>query len=172
MRLTIALAAIAALAVTMVPAADPGSGGTTAPTDDAIINACGARLVKVFDQFGLPTDVIPNRGNAADGSMDEATIIYGSFGFNIRDKFVRDCFFWSSSGAATPWTGTIKGIKLGDSRQDVEKVLGTQHRVLPPPDSQSPQGDLGYDLKDLDAVFWVNFDQNDKVERINVALQD
>jgi hypothetical protein len=157
----LALAAIAALAVTMVRAADPGSGGIAPPTDEMIINACGTRLVKVFAKFGQPSDLYPYRGDTTD--KDGVTMDYGLFTFSFRDKIIRSCFFWQQ------WTGTIKGIKMGDSRQDVEKALGTNHQT-DKADAVSAGGDYGFDLKDLGVTLWFDFDQNDKVNKVEVQL--
>ena len=159
MRLTIALLLIAALAVTTVRAVDPGNGGNATLSDDAIINLCGARLAKVFAQFGTPTNIYPYRGSTPDN--DGVTFDYGTYGFNINSKTVCTCFFWSG------WKGTVNGIKIGDSQQDVEKVLGTTHQVDKTA-SQSALGDFGFDL--IDAVLWIDFDKNDKVYRVDVDL--
>jgi hypothetical protein len=159
MRLTIALTLTAALAVTTVQAVDPGNGGNTAPTDDAVINLGGASLAKVFAQFGTPSNVYAYRGSTPDD--DGVTVDYDTFGFNVNNKTVCTCLFWSG------WKGTINGIKIGQSRQDVENVLGTAHQVDKTV-SQSAQGDFGFDL--IDAVFWVDFDKNDKVCRVDVDL--
>ena len=160
MRLTIAVTLIAALAATMVQAVDPGNGGSATPSDDAIINVCGASLDKVFAQFA-PADVYPYRRATADD--DGVTFDYGSYGFNVHNKTVCTCFFWSG------WKGTIKGVKIGDSQQDVEKVLGTVHQVDKTV-SQSALGDFGYDL--IDAVLWIDFDKNDKVYRADLDLTE
>jgi hypothetical protein len=159
MRLTIALLLITVLAVATVQAVDPGNGAGTTPSDDAIVNVCGANLAKLFTQFGTPADIIPYRGNTPDN--DGVNLNYGDYGFNFRNKTVVTCFFWST------WKGTIQGIKIGDSHQDVEKVLGTTHQT-DKTTSQSALGDFGFDL--IDAMLWVDFDKNDKVFKVEVDL--
>jgi hypothetical protein len=163
MRLTIALAVITALAVVTAQATDPVSGGNAAPSDDAVTNLCGERLARMFAQFGTPTDAYALRGSTPD--LDGVIFTYGTYAFTVRDKTVHTCWFMSG------WTGTIKGIKIGDSQQDVEKVLGTTHQT-DKTTSQSTLGDFGFDLKDLDAVFWAEFDKNNKVYQIEVDLNN
>ena len=160
MRLTIALLLITVLAVATVQAVDPGNGAGTTPSDDAIVNVCGANLAKLFTQFGTPADIIPYRGNTPDN--DGVNLNYGDYGFNFRNKTVVTCFFWST------WKGTIQGIKIGDSRDAVVKVLGNPSVTLK--DANGVITSYGWDLKDLDAKLYADFDANGIVNRVDAEL--
>lgn len=138
-----------------------GQGGSTqkAPTGDDIVQACGSRLAKMFARFGYPENVTPLRRSKPE--LDRVLLTYGKFAFESRDRTVQACLFYSD------YTETVRGIKIGEPRQQVEKVLGTEHKVEK--GSQSDQ-DLGYAMKNLDATFWVDFDKDDKVRMIEVQL--
>src|SRR5262245_38687590 len=86
-----------------------------APPDEEIINMSGARLVRVFKQFGTPQDVYPVR-NGKDGKPedDAAVLEYDGFSFDIKDKTVRRVTFFRA------WTGTVKGVKIGDTREQAK----------------------------------------------------
>src|SRR4051794_13095769 len=86
------------------------SAGDKTPSDKAIIEMCGGRLRKVFDQFGAPIDVY-----VSGTKKDSVSLDYGPYAFRVLDKTVRTCFFYDD------WKGTIKGIKIGDDRDSVVK---------------------------------------------------
>jgi hypothetical protein len=161
MRLTLTLAAIAALAVAIARAEDSGARGKAAPTDDAIIDTCGVRLARLFARFGAPQDILAKRGSMPN--EDDVLLDYGSFLFRIRDKTVRNCFFLND------WKGPIRGIKIGDSTDEAKKVLGAPRVAYKNKDGTT---DYQYDLKDLDATFWANFDKDGKLKRVEIDLKD
>jgi hypothetical protein len=160
MRLAVTLAAIAALAATTVRADDAGAPAQGAPTDEAIINMCGGRLVKMFAQFGTPANVWAMRGSTP--AEDDVFCHFGSFGFRVRNKTINTCFFFSR------WKGPIRGIKMGDSRDDVVKVLGKPSITVK--DKNGVVTAYGYKLKDIDADFLADFDENGKVTKAEVSL--
>jgi hypothetical protein len=132
------------------------------PTSEDILNACGSRLVKVFAQFGTPIDVSPTR-NSDDPREDTVIFSYGDWGFAIRNKTVEDCFFWT-------WNDPVRGIKIGDTSDALVKVLGK-----PSISNKDGAGGLtgyGWNLKDLDATLYVDFDNNGKVDRIDCELNE
>jgi len=87
----------------------------------------GGRTKKGFDRSGPPEDVAPGGPR-----KDSVLVKDGSFGFRLRDRVVYDCDFWAA------WPGTIRGIRIGDTREAVVKVLG-------PKDRDAKNGDGGDD---------------------------
>ncbi len=130
-------------------------------TDTTVINLCGARLAKMFAQCGTPIDLRVKRGEKPE--EDEVLCNYGTYAFRVRDKQVRTCFLWID------WKGTIKGIKIGDTREDVVKVLGKPYIIEKNKDGVIT--DYGYELKELDADFFANFDKDGKVWRVEISLK-
>jgi hypothetical protein len=155
----IALAA-ALCAVTTAFAADPKVADKDAPSDAAVIGMCGGRLAKVFHDFGTPVNVFVIRGNKL--ADDSVALDFGTFSLNVRNKTVVSCFFFKE------WSGAIKGIKIGDSREQVIKVLGDKFGA-----SKNKEGvdDVSYDIKDNDALFWVDFDKDNKVVKVEIQLK-
>jgi hypothetical protein len=161
MRIIMSCVAIMAFVVANAGAQDGAATAKNAITDATIINLCGGRLAKMFAQCGTPENLQVKRGGTPD--EDDVLFVYESVGFRVRDKVVRTCFFWSN------WKGPIRGIKIGDSREDVVKVLGKA-----PTTDKDKDGAItayGYDLKDLDADFFTNFDKDGKVWRVEVSLK-
>lgn len=130
------------------------------PTTAApVMEMCGARLSKVFAKFGVPEDVSVSRGSKPE--LDTVIVEYGKFRFQVRDKTVHTVLFDSW------WHGTVKGVKIGDSREQVAKVLGAAQKT-----AKSSLGveDYAYSLKDLDATLWTDFDKDEHVRLIEVQL--
>jgi hypothetical protein len=152
--------ALALVACLIIPAwceADDSSNTfKQAPTDEAVINLCGAGLPNVFAQFGLPEDLRASGDN--DGGVD---LDYGSFGFKIKNKTALACFFWSD------WKGPVKGVKIGDSKEQAVKVLGANKHVFKHPDGLE---DYGWDLTTPNAIFWLYFDKDGKVKKIDTEI--
>jgi hypothetical protein len=149
------------LVVTSAEAQNASTPAKDAVTDATIINSCGGRLAKMFAQYGAPQDLRVKRGNTPD--QDDVLCDYGSYGFRVRNKMIQICFFWSD------WKGPIRGIKIGDSREDVVKVLGN-----PPITVKDKNGVVtayGYALKDLDAEFYADFDKDGKVWQAEFGLK-
>ena len=159
MRIFTACVAFAALFAGSVSAQD--SARKDSVTDATIINLCGGRLSKVFAQCGTPVDLRAKRGSSP--AEDDVLCDFGTYAFRVRDKQVRTCFFWID------WKGTVKGIKIGDTREDVVKVLGKPYIIEK--DKDGVVTDYGYDLKDLDSDFFANFDKDGKVWRFEVSLK-
>jgi hypothetical protein len=152
--LTVVIAS--ALAVHTLGQAD---SARKAPTGDEIVQTCGSRIAKMFSRFGLPENLTAERGSKPE--FDKVIVIYGPFGFSTRDKTVRACLFYSG------YTGVVRGVHIGDTRAQVEQALGREHKVEK---SSIDVDDYGYALKDLDAVFWTDFDKDGKVRLIEVQL--
>ena len=157
LMLTAAAIAIAVGATAAAQRALPDREQT--PSDASIIDMCGARLAKVFAQFGNPEEVYCIRASKPEN--DTVALEYGSFNFRVRDKVVRICTFFSG------WKGTIKGIKIGDSREQTVSVLGPKQDSFKNEDGWD---DYGWDLKASDAVLWIVFDKDDKVRTVTVEL--
>jgi len=160
MRWSVACAALAALSFAGAGVQGGASPDKEAVTDSAIISRCGARMAKMFAQYGAPEDLWADRG--ATEPEDDVFLGYGAYGFKVRDKVVRVCFFFKS------WNGPIRGIKIGDGYEGVEKVLGKPRTTV-----KSKEGAItayGYELKDLGANLFANFKEG-KVWRVEVSLK-
>jgi hypothetical protein len=154
MRLALTLAAVLMIAA-RVNADDSGDATKQPPTDDKIIAQVGDRLAKVFARFGTPEDVWGNKGK-------EGILSYWSFAFAVKDKTITACFFAEGS-----WKGTVRGIKFGDTREQVVKTLGGNYTEVKGADFNS----YGWELKEQNAKFWVYFDKDNKVNQMEVTLQ-
>ena len=161
MRILMACAVLMALVIASAEAQDRATPAKDAVTDATIINLCGGRLAKMFAQCGTPENLRVKRGNTPD--EDDVLCDYGTYGFRVRNKVINTCFF------ATDWKGPIRGIKIGDSREDVVKVLGTASMTFK--DKNGVVTSYGYELKGLDVKFFTNFDKDGKVWRVEVSLK-
>ena len=132
-------------------------------TDAAIINLCGARFSKMFALLGTPSNIRVDRRDTPE--EDEVFCDYGTvgYGFEVRDKIIRTCYFFSA------WKNPIRGVKMGFSREDVARVLGTAPIIVK--DKNGAVTAYGYELKDLEAQFFANFDEGGKVWRVEVSLK-
>jgi hypothetical protein len=153
MRLAMALAACLTFAAS-VHADDSGNRPKQPPTDGEVIGLCGERMAKVFDRFGSPEDIRVSGDN--DGGID---LDYGAFGFKIKGKTTTACFYWHD------WKGPVKGVKIGDDKEQVIKTLGANKQVFKHPDGLE---DYGWELNTPNAVLWVYFDKDSKVKMIDV----
>jgi hypothetical protein len=155
MRLALALAL--ALVIATSSSAQEAGGSAKQPTDKEVLDMCGARLKKVFAKFGTPVDLIVSDDNDGGVNLD-----YGTFGFKIKAKTATTCFFWPE------WTGSVKGIKIGDTKEQVLKALGKNTKTFNRPDGQE---DYGWAVTDPeDTVFWTYFDKDGKVRKMDVEL--
>ena len=66
------------------------------------------------------------------------------------------------------WTGSIRGIRIGDSYAEVTKVLGNPATTVK--NKEGVVTAYGYDLKDLGAYFFTNFKAGN-VWRVEVSLK-
>jgi hypothetical protein len=128
-------------------------------TDEMIVNTCGGRLAMMFALYGTPQDVWADRGATED--EDDVYLGYGAYGFKVRDRMVRVCFFFKG------WEGPIRGIKIGDSREDVVRILGSPRMTVTNKDGVVTA--YGYELNNLDANFFANFHEDGKVWRVEVS---
>ena len=148
-----------ALLATSAKAADQAAPARTPPADIAIIKSCGCDLATMIARFGDPSDVVPRRGDKED--LDSVLCDYDTFMFSFRDQKIRGAFFRKT------WKGLIMGIKIGDTREAVVKVLGT-----PPDIYKNDDGvitDYGYPMKNLGVKFYANFDaQTGKLIRVEI----
>ena len=158
MRMIMACAALTVLVAASAEAQDGTTPAKDAVTDATIINSCGGRLAKMFAQYGTPQDLRAKRGSMPD--MDDVLCDYGAYGFRVRNKVVQICFFWSD------WKGPIRGIKIGDTREDVVKVLGNPRITIK--NKNGVVTTYGYNLKDLDVAFYVDFDKDGKAWQVEV----
>ncbi len=158
MRTTLLLAAAVLAGCAVAYAVDSGNPASPAPpTDEAVIGLCGERLVKVFRRFGMPEDLIPNREEGDNN--DSVTLDYGNFGFRERKKTVFICYFWKG------WPGTIRGVKIGDTRDACVKTLGSTYSTATNADGTT---DYGWQLKDDDVTLWAVFAKDDTLQRIQI----
>lgn len=160
MRTILACAALLAFAVAGAAALEIAPPQSPV-TDAAIIDSCGARLARMFAQFGAPSNLTVKRGGTVD--EDDVFCDYGPYGFRVRNKIIRTCFFFSG------WTEPIRGIKIGQSRDDVVKVMGSPRITVK--DKEGVITAYGYDLNELDAEFYANFGKDGKVWRVEVSLK-
>ena len=128
--------------------------------DEAIITLCGGRQARMFALFGVPQELWSERG--ATEAEDDVFVGYGPFGFKIQDERVRVSFFFND------WTGSIRGIRIGDSYAEVTKVLGNPATTVK--NKEGVVTAYGYDLKDLGAYFFTNFKAGN-VWRVEVSLK-
>jgi hypothetical protein len=156
---------MACAALTVLVAANSLAQESAAPakdtvTDAAIIAMCGGGQAKMFALYGVPEDLWATRGATED--EDDVFLGYGAYGFKVRDKVVRVCFFFRG------WKGPIRGIKIGDSCEDVAKALGNPRTTVKAKDGSITA--YGYQFQDLDANFFANF-KDGKVWRVEVSLK-
>jgi hypothetical protein len=156
--------ATAILLIVLLPlfvvAQEAKNGVQTPPTDDSVISLVGKELAKVFARFGTPVDVIGVNG--PKGTM-EAVLDYGSFGFNVQNKKVRICQFWSN------WPGTVHGIKLGTPIDDVVQKLGKP--ILVEKDANGAERQF-WELKDVKLLIYFDVDKDRKASRAVVKPYD
>ncbi len=153
-----ALVILAAASGLAQDAATPAKNPFT--DDEAIMALCGGQQARMFALFGVPQELWAERG--ATEAKDDVFVGYGAFGFRVRDEVVRVSFFFSN------WTGSIRGIRIGDSYAEVVKVLGD-----PPTTFKNKEGDVtaySYEIKELGADFFANFKAG-KVWRVEVSLK-
>jgi hypothetical protein len=158
MRVIMACAAMTALVVANAEAQTGATPAKNTVTDATVIDSCSGRLAKMFAQYGTPSNVLPMRGNKPE--EDDVLCDYGAYGFRVRNKSIRCCFFWSD------WKEPIRGIKIGDSREDVVKVLGNAPITVK--DKNGVITAYGYRLKDLGVEFYTDFDKDGKVKRVEI----
>lgn len=161
MRTVLSCVALSTMLAACAAAQQPAAVAKPAVTDEAVVEMVGGRLAKMFAHFGTPQDVWAQRGETED--EDEVFFDYGGFATKVREKTVRVCFFYQG------WQGPIRGIKIGDSREDVVKVLGEPTTTVK--DKNGVVTAYGYDLTDLDANFFANFHEDGKVWRVEVSLK-
>ncbi len=149
---------IAAQFKSAVPTATaaPAAVVTQVPTDETILGLCGARLAMVFERLGVPEDL--RASGDKDGGVD---LDYGAFGLKIKNKIVTACFFWRE------WQGPVRGIKIGDSKEQVVKILGKHTNVFKYADGVE---DYGWNLKKENSILWAYFDKDGRVKKITAEL--
>lgn len=155
MRLVLSLV-VCLMMSSLVYAEDSSLGAKPGLSGDTILGLCGARLAKVFDRLGTPENLRPSGDQ--DGSVD---IDYGTFGLKIKNKTAAACFFWND------WTGPVKGIRIGDTKEQVLKILGKNDRIYTHADGLE---DYAWNFKSESILFWAWFDKNNKVRKITAEL--
>jgi hypothetical protein len=156
---------ITACAALMIALANAAAQDATAPKKDKIsdivvINLCGNHLTKMFLQCGTPLNVVPIRGDTEDD--DEVICDYGSYMFRVRNKMIRHGFFLKD------WPGPILGVKMGDSREEVLKILGKPSMTFK--NKEGVITDFGFDMKELGVQVFTKFDEEGKMKRVQIAI--
>jgi hypothetical protein len=160
MRLIMTCVAFTALVAAGVAAQDAAAPAKGAVTDLAIIKIRGSHFTDMFAQFGTPQIVVATRGRTPD--EDDVLFNFGAFIIRVgKDQKINNCFILKN------WKGPIRGIKIGDSREDVVKVLGNASMTFK--DKNGTITDYGYRMKDLGVEFYVNFDENGNVKRVQIG---
>lgn len=154
-------AVLAILVATTAMAEDPAPVKKVDATDEMIINARGGNLAQLFP-FGVPSIVIASRGPTKDD--DDVVFGYGTFLLRVHHKTITNCFFTND------WKGTIRGVRIGDSREAVVKILGKPRIVVK--NKEGVETDYGYDLKSPDAILYTNFDADGKVKRVQIGAPE
>lgn len=161
MRTFLACAVVSTMLTACAAAQQTAPATKLAVTDEAVVEMVGGRMAKMFARFGTPQDAWAQRGETED--EDEVFFDYGGFAMKVREKTVRVCFFFKG------WQGPVRGISIGDSREDVVKALGEPTTTVK--DKNGVVTAYGYDLNDLDANFFANFHEDGKVWRVEVSLK-
>lgn len=129
------------------------------PSDDTIINLCGDTLAHVFEKCGLPKEITVNGDNLA-------VLHYGPFAFTVKGKHVEGSFFFDD------WSGTIKGIKYGDTKNQTVTVLGRGYQEVTGKGSDGKPFDAyGWDDKQAKRTFWLYY-TDDKVSNVQIVGDD
>jgi hypothetical protein len=134
-----------------------------APRDTDIIEMVGGRIAKMFAQYGTPESLYAQRSEESP-ELDVVIVEYTDFSFSVRGKTVGVCHFERT------WKGEIKGIRIGDTRNQVVKVLGEDFE-LSEVANRDGVFDCKWDLAELDARLWVIFDKEDKATLVQVQLK-
>lgn len=131
------------------------------PKDMDVIKSLGLDLQGVYAKFGLPLDLLAHRESKPED--DRVLCDYGTFMLCLgRNQKVVDTFF------RTAWKGSIMGLKIGDSRETVEKVMGAPKETYSNKDNVVTG--YGYPMKDLNVTVYPAFDpQTGKLSRVEVS---
>ena len=140
-------------------AQQPDASAPSQVTDSVLIHLCGKHFSQVFSQAGVPDDMKVHRAN--NPKYDEVFFDYRAkgYGFEVNDKIITTVFFFSG------WTSPIHGIRIGSSREEVERILGRP--VTVDKDKNGIVTDYGYEVKGFE--FYANFDKDGKVWRVEVV---
>ena len=152
-RLTLTLTVLLLLAV-YCQADAPAQPAKQIPTDDVIIKLCGDTLTSMFARCGTPVEIFVNDDK-------QAIVGSGQFGFRVKEKTVTGCCFFQS------WTGSFKGSKCGDSKDQAVKTLGGTYKEIKGKDFDA----FGWKLAAQKSTFWLYF-KNDKANYPQVVLDD
>ena len=136
------------------------NGDHTPPTDQQVIELVGKDFAQVFARFGTPADVVAVSG--PKGAL-ETVLDFGTFGFNVQNKKVRICQFWSN------WPGTVDGIKLGTPIDDVVQKLGKP--VLVEKDANGAERQF-WELKGVKLLIYFDISKDRKANRAVVKPYD
>ena len=158
MRLASTFAILALVFAATCLAEPPASGKHSGPNAETIIGVRGSGLEKL-QQFGTPELVLAKRGKTP--ADDDVLFRYNNFILRVHQDTIKTCFIISE------WKGTVRGIKMGDSREAVVKVLGKPRMVFK--NKEGVETDYGYDLKDVDATLYANFDEEGKLKRVEIG---
>ena len=158
-----ACAALMLLYVARSEAQDAAAPAKDAVSYASIIRLCGKGFPQVFAQLGIPANIRADRKDSPEN--DEVFCDYGAkgYGFEVRDKIVYTVYFFSE------WTAPILGIKMGNSREEVERTLGKPNMVVR--DEKDFITAYGYDLPQHNARLFANLDENGKLWRVEYGLK-
>lgn len=147
-------ACIALLFVATVLPATPALA--VQPAAETLISIRGGGLERM-QQFGAPELVIAKRGKESDN--DDVLFNYGPFILRVHHDTITNCFFLNT------WKGSIRGIRIGDSREDVVNALGKPRIIY---SKAGVETDYGYVLKDSNAMLYANFNDDGNVKRVEI----
>jgi hypothetical protein len=109
------LMAAASMVAPSASAQELMQGEKPMPAVKDVADVLGQPLASVFTKFGAPSDVFVTGAKSKNPGV---VVDYGKFGFEIHDKKVTECDFWSD------WTTPVMGAKIGDMADDIVKEMG------------------------------------------------
>jgi hypothetical protein len=159
MRAIFAFCLCALIAGQAFAADAPTAQAQKSPSDATIIDLCGGHIADMFAKCGVPDAITVNGDNVA-------VLIYGPYAFTVKNKKILGSFFFDD------WKGTIKGVKYGDTKDQVVKVLGAGYSDVKGKGSDGkPFEAYGFDNKDKKVTCWLYF-TGDKVSNVQFTLDD
>lgn len=138
-----------------------GAKSPNSPTDEQIINICGAKLERLWTEFGTPDHIIGKRREKP--APDGVALAYDGFILTVDFNTVTHCFFTEK------WKGTIRGIQMGASREEATKNFGKP--IVTNKDKEGAITGYCFPVSEK-LVLWTNFDDEGKLNRIEIALRD
>lgn len=135
-------------------------------TTEQVEGFIGTRLAELVPKLGPPTDLHSWRSTRSkderyrSGNDDCVQFGYGNYAFLANFEIVQGCAFLPG------WSAAVHGVKLGDDADAVVKLLGKEYAEGKKADGTHPY--YAWKLKDVSRNLWIYWDQNRKVDRIEV----